>query len=232
MPDEPLVTPPATPAASTSGAPAVDTPKVEVPVVKTELGEAPKLDEQKLGPDGKPIETKPAEAPAPFDATKLSFPEGFKPDEKLTGDFAALMNDDKLPPQERGQKLLDLYHGAIKQVGEANTKAWTDLNGEWVKQAKADAEIGGAKFETTKTTISRVIDSLGTAQAAAFRQALDITGAGNNPAIIKGLAKMAQLLTEGGHVQGSPPSKGDGKSFDAKSFFPNSPGMTGAPKES
>jgi hypothetical protein len=35
---------------------------------------------------------------------------------------------------------------------------------------------------------------------------MDYTGAGNNPAFIKAFWKMAQALTEGGHVAGTGPA--------------------------
>lgn len=144
-----------------------------------------------------------------------------KTDDPLFKSFGELMADDKLAPNDRGQKLIDLYHGAVKQAGEANTLAWQKVNETWIGQVKADAEIGGAKFETTKTSIARTIDLLGPDKASAFRQALDVTGIGNNPAFWHGMAAFAKLLTEGGHVAGSPAGSGraDMKPAD---FFPNS----------
>lgn len=158
-------------------------------------------------------------AAVPFDATKLTLPEGMKADDPAFKTFTEVFTDDKLDSQTRGQKLIDLYHSNVKAMADASRQAWTDTNAKWVNEVKADAEIGGAKFDTTKTTIARAIDSLGPELSVAFRQGLDATGAGNHPAIWKGLAKMASLLTEGGHVQGAPPS---GKPDLSSTFFPNS----------
>lgn len=219
MPD-PVVTPAVTPLASEPATPAVApaaTPAAAVPPVEpkaavaTELGKDPAAEPK--------VEDKaPVEPPAPFDAAKLTLPEGFAPDEKLMGSFKDLMTAD-LPPQERGQKLIELYSGALKQVGEANSKAWTDLNAQWVNEVKADPEIGGAKYDTTKATIAKAIDTLGPKDAASFRQALDLTGAGNNLAVWRAMAKFAKAVTEGQHVGGSPPK--DTPDL-GKTFFPNS----------
>ncbi len=196
-------TPPVTPS-TVAGEPAAGDPAPVADGVKTELG--------------KPAEAKPAEAVA-FDATKLQVPEGMKADDPLFKSFGETMADAKLDPQARGQKLLDIYKDGIKSVQEAQVNAWKTTNEKWVNEVKADPEIGGAKFEPTKTSIAKAIDSLGPDLSVAFRQGLDATGAGNHPAIWKGLAKMAALLTEGGHVSGAP-SKG---SPDIGStFFPNS----------
>ncbi len=173
--------------------------------VKTELGE-------------KPPEPKAADAVA-FDATKLTLPEGMKADDPQFKSFSEIYSDAKLDPQAKGQKLIDLYTTAVKGIQQQQQDVWKSTNEGWVTAVKADPEIGGAKFEPTKATIARAIDSLGPELSVAFRQGLDATGAGNHPAIWKGLAKMAALLTEGGHVSGSPAS---GQQHTAESFFPNS----------
>ena len=69
--------------------------------------------------------------------------------------------------------------------------------------------------------ISRGIDGvLGQELGAEFRKAMDFTGAGNHPAVVKGLAKAFTMLTEGGHVPGD---VSKGKQNMATVFFPNSP---------
>ncbi len=206
--EAPAAAPGATPPVSTAlGAPA-DPTKIETPAdpakPTTELGTKP--------------EAKPGEAVA-FDAAKLTLPEGMKLDDPAFKAFGEVFSDAKLDPQARGQKLIDLYTEQVKGIRQAQVDAWTTTNKAWVDAVKADPEIGGVKFEPTKTVIAKAIDSLGPELSVAFRQGLDVTGAGNHPAIWKGLAKMATLLTEGGHVAGNPAS---GKPDLASTFFPNS----------
>jgi len=190
------VTPPVTPAAG-------DPPPTGAEPPKTELGKPPE---------------KIAESVA-FDVTKLTLPEGMKADDPMFKTFAETFGDAKLDPQARGQKLIDLYTQGVKSVKDAAMTAWNETNTKWVNEVKADVEIGGAKFEPTKASIAKAIDSLGPELSVAFRQGLDATGAGNHPAIWKGLAKMAALLTEGGHVTGNPPSA---TPDIGATFFPNS----------
>lgn len=211
----------------TTVAPAAPLAASPAPALTTELGGAP-IDSPAAGavdaakPDGtkNADSAKPAEAPAALDIAKLTLPEGMKSDDPQLAAFSGLMADDKLSPQERGQKLLDLYNESHKSAATAATAAWKAVNEDWIKSVKTDSEIGGAKFETTKITISKAIDSLGPTAAAAFRQALDVTGAGNNPAIWKGLHAMAMRLTEGGHVAGN--VAGSAKPSIGDAFFPNS----------
>ena len=203
---DPAPAPAPAPAPTELGAPA--DPKAidkSVDPVKTELGE-------------KPSEPKATEA-ITFDATKLTLPEGMKADDPTFKSFGEIFTDTKLDPQAKGQKLIDLYKDAVTGIRQQQQDVWKSTNEAWVAAVKADPEIGGAKFDSTKTTIARAIDSLGPELSVAFRQGLDATGAGNHPAIWKGLAKMAALLTEGGHVSGSPAS---GQQHTAESFFPNS----------
>lgn len=173
---------------------------------------------------GKPAEGKKLDAPVAFEADKIKLPEGFTKDDESFGKFGEIMNDSKLSPTERGQKLVELQAEVAKKASEAGTKAWNDLQDQWVRDVKADKEIGGDKLIPTQQVISKAIDALGPDSAKAFRLALDYTGAGNNPAIIKGLAAMGKLLTEGGHITGNPPKTG--KTIQEE-FFPNSPEMKG-----
>ena len=146
-----------------------------------------------------------------------------KADDPLMQSFNGLLTDDKLSPADRGQKLLDLYAEAHKTARDASTEAWNTVNKKWSDTTLADKEIGGAKWESTKSTISKAIDSLGPELAASVREALDVTGAGNHPAITKAFHAFASKLTEGGHVGGSPPGNGPKSVKDA--FYPNSPDM-------
>lgn len=191
------------PAAGTPPAEPGAAPPAGAEPPKTELGKAPEK----------------APEPVTFDAGKLTLPEGMKTDDPLFKTFAETFTDEKLDAQTRGQKLIDLYQQGVKSVREASLAAWTETNAKWVNDVKADPEIGGAKFEPTKNSIAKAIDSLGPELSVAFRQGLDATGAGNHPAIWKGLAKMAALLTEGGHVTGNPPKAAPSI---GEAFFPNS----------
>jgi len=201
------VTPPAA-AAATTPAPA-DAPKPAPSIA----GEAPKPDDKKAEP-----------AAGPFDPKAIKIPDGAKVDEKAVAAFSEIFNDPKLSSQDRGQKLIDFHNAALKAASDASTAAWTDTTTKWVSEIKADQKIGGDKLPATVATISKAIDSLGAEGAQAFRQALDITGAGNHPAVVRALHAFATLLTEGKHVTGSPPS---GQPNTAALFFPNSPEMKG-----
>lgn len=185
--------------------------------------------EKKVEGEKKPEEKKPDEA-AVLDVAKITLPEGFKRDDALFKEFSDVMGNKELAPQERGQKLVDLYtnavQSAVKQVGDANTKAWDDVKTAWETEIRNDEKVGKDNLKPNLAKIDSVLKArLGEADAKAFKAALDVTGAGSNPAVYRGMVKLAELLGEGTHVPGNP---GGGKQDVASMFFPNSPDMKGA----
>jgi len=184
--------------------------------------------EPKPAEDKKPAtllteEDKPTEpAATPFDASKLTLPEGLTLSEADTAALTPLAEKYKLS-NEAVSDLLAIYGDRVKQLAEGPMKAWNDLNTEWVNEVKKDATLGDGNSlkPEVKSAISKVKSQYGD---AAFNDALNVTGAGNNPAVIRFLYKVAQVLTEGGHVGGRPagaPNAPQGPSADA--MYPGGP---------
>lgn len=108
--------------------------------------------------------------------------------------------------QAAAQKLVDFQSKLMADATKTNLDAAEKMRTEWRAQVTADKDIGG-KLPEVKATVATAIDSLGAEAAKSFREALDLTGAGDHPAIIKGLFKWAQDRNEGTHVSGGAPSK-------------------------
>lgn len=148
------------------------------------------------------------EAPAAFDLTALTLPEGFELDEEVGKTFAEILSDDKLTPQERGQKFLDLHTTALKevaesvkkQVEEASLKTYTEMNAKWRDEIKALPEFK-ANPDAEAGKVMQALLSVGANED--FFKALDLTGAGNNPAILQILHRLTSPLFEGTAVNGS-----------------------------
>ena len=154
----------------------------------------------------------------PIEYTDFKLPEGVKVDDEVMGQFKTLAAESKVS-QETAQKFMDLHTAAITKAANAPYDAWRSTQSAWQAEIKADPAIGGKNLGQTQTAIAKAIDSMGPAEAKAFRQALNFTGAGNNPAIVKGLALLGKSFTEGTAVSGAKPSGGDGKTA-AKSIYP------------
>lgn len=185
-------------------------------------------------PSETPTETPPPEeakaapaAPEKYDDFKL--PEGVK----LEGDSLKSAQDlfkGLNLPQESAQKLVDFHVAQLKASSESSSRAYEDMRADWQARTKADPDLG-PKLPQIKETVGRALDSLGDAKLVAdFRQAMDITGAGDHPAFVKAFYKLAQSVTEGRHVSGQNPSQfgqikpgTDGKPTVAQALYPNNP---------
>lgn len=197
----------------TTEVPAADaTPpaKVEIPVPEVSLvGDKPAPAEPVLGADGKPIEAKPGDAPKPEDEAKppveytdFTVPEGMELEPEAVGKFKEFAATKNLS-QEDAQGLLNMHTDALKEAALRPYQAYKELQETWIKEITADPEIGGDNLPKVQRTIASAIDKYGD---DAFRDAMKLTGAGNNPAVVKFLAKVSSALTEGGLITGNAPS--------------------------
>lgn len=210
---------------------AADAPTFDAAAAKTFLTEKGEKAEDldKLSPEDLQAKFDAAnKAPEPLTPEKIEFklPDGMIADEKFTTDFKALMADEKLSRVELAQKLVDLQGTYLADAAKAFTKQSTDLwhnvQADWQKQVKDDAEIGGAKYDATLSAVKKAVTDFGGKEAKAAFEALDVTGAGNNPAIIRVLYRMAAQLVEGGHVSGNAPgTAGDEAARTLTSMYPS-----------
>ena len=150
----------------------------------------------------------PAEAPT-LDAAALTLPEGFDFPDELRGEFATVLGDEKLGPQERAQALLDLYAkqaetftGALTaRMAEEAATAYSAMQESWRTELRALPQFAGAKLEPELGAIKQALVAQGADEK--FFEALNITGAGNHPAIVSMLHKLTLPLREGGAVSGT-----------------------------
>lgn len=180
----------------------------------TFLNEAAKaLNQPKLDAEGKPVaedggEAKVEGAPAIFDLTAAKLPEGVELAAEVGKAFSDILSNPDLSPQDRGQQLLDLHttalkaaaESAVEQVNAANLETYTKMNDAWRKEIpnlpefKDNPEAEGGK-------VFQALISIGADQK--FFDALDLTGAGNNPEILRVLHRLTKPYMEGGAVTGT-----------------------------
>lgn len=166
----------------------------------------------------------PKGAPEKYEAFKL--PEGLQLTEASLTEAQALFKESGLS-QTQAQKYVDFHVAKLKEMAEAPAKLWQDTQKEWIDKAKADSEIGG-KLPQVKADVSKALDAaLGVELGKEFREAMDYTGAGNNPAFIKAIWKLSQRWLEGTAVNAGGPSKfgqarpGEGPKTAAQAIYPN-----------
>ena len=182
------------------------------------LNDKPAEGEAKPEGEKKPDEAAKPEEPVKYEPFKL--PEGVTLDEAKLGDFTKIAAEARIP-QDVAQKMVDLYTSELKQLTEAPMRAWTELQNQWQNEVRNDPEIGGAKLDQNLAMIKNGLKNLLGEQSGKFFEALNVTGAGNNPDIVRGLFKAAQPHAPATPVSGKP--GGSTKSPGATLY----PGMAG-----
>lgn len=139
-------------------------------------------------------EAKANEVPDTYEAYKL--PEGVQVDEALLGEFNTVAKELGLT-QAQAQKLVDLQAktAAAGEAGRAEflEQALKAQSDKWVNEIKSDPELGGAKFDAT---VSTAVKAISTFFGDDFRQLLNDSGIGNNPALIRGMHKIGLAISE------------------------------------
>ena len=82
----------------------------------------------------------------------------------------------------------------VRQLAEA---AATQKQG-WQDAFAADPEIGGARRSETEHLAARGLDTLGYREGHPFRRALDDSGFGNHPDLIRAFRRLGEMVGEDG----------------------------------
>jgi hypothetical protein len=123
---------------------------------------------------------------------EFKLPDGSAIDPAALEQARALFAEAKLP-HEQAQKFIDLAVSREQAAATRSVQAFVDLQTKWVSEIKADPEIGGNRFTASMAAAGRAIDRLG---VPGLKEALNLTGAGNNPAIVKAFVRLGQMVSE------------------------------------
>jgi hypothetical protein len=164
----------------------------------------------------------------PESYSDFSIPEGHTLDAAAIESATPLFRKFGLS-QEQAQELVDFYSAKIGEINTQNEGFMEQMRTEWRSQLQADKDIGG-KLDAVKVDIGRALDRIPEATRTAYKEAMDLTGAGDNPAIIKAMYSLAQLVNEGTPVRGDNPSPHgqsrtgvESKPSPAAAMYPNLP---------
>lgn len=162
----------------------------------------------------------PAKPEPPAKYSDFTVPEGVKLEgetlDKATGLFRDLGLD-----QAGAQKLVDFHAAALREASEGPAKLWQDTQETWIDELRSDPTLGkGIENGTVGASIAKMISALPAPQATAFREAMNFTGAGNNPAIVRGFYELSKRFAEPGHVQGNAPAQIKSKPSAAQALYP------------
>lgn len=161
-------------------------------------------------------------------------PDGYEMDPEVTKEAEPLFRELGLS-QEAAQKLVDLYaKHSIKSLEEHNSRAntwWAERQQEWRDSLKRDPEIGklagqngnfGPDSKIVQTVNAALNDLQNPKLVSDFKEAMDLTGAGNNPAFVKVLYALASKVTEGtSYASGGNPVNASRRPTAAGAMYPN-----------
>jgi len=153
--------------------------------------------------------------PAPEGALtfeSLELPEGFDSENPLATEFLSVVNNMPKTPVEVANAMLNLQ----QRVAEQTATQWLETNREWQETLENDPIVGGDKLDPALGNISRLMDEYARTYSGSpteatkigddLRNAFTITGAGNQPDIVKFLIWTTSQLSEGAPLSGAPAS--------------------------
>lgn len=174
--------------------------------------------------------TKPAvEAPKPVPASEFApikfadavkLPEGFTVVPEQATEFESILNDPSLSRAQLAQKLVDFQAKNLAALttglSEKGKTDWEGLQDNWRELCQKDPAIGGDNLPKAEAAMGRLLDTYGDRETRAI---FDLTGAGNHPAMVKFLVKIAAKLNESGPTP--PPNPGSTGRDAASIMFPS-----------
>ena len=161
--------------------------------------------------------------PSSKDYDDFTLPDGWVIADADLSAFAGIAQGLNLD-QAGAQQLVDMFIGIegnrAEYLGQLQEQQTADRDSQWQEQLQNDPDVGGEKFAAAQANINLLEDS-GVLNAE-FKGMLIETGQFKNPAVIKQLASLGQMLQENPTAFGnSTGAGGDGKS-PAQRMFANS----------
>jgi hypothetical protein len=148
--------------------------------------------EEGAATDAKDGQADEASEGAPEAYADFTLPEGMEVDKELLEEFNPIAKDLNLT-QEQAQSLVDLQTKQMQKFSEAQQEAWQSVLTEWNETAKNDQEIGGAEYNAKVATAKKALDEFGTPE---LLEALDATGVGNHPELIRVFYRIGKLVED------------------------------------
>jgi hypothetical protein len=173
------------------------------------------VDQQKTDPpkaeDKKPDE-KPAEDPKAWD---LKAPENSGLDEKHVKEVVDMAKSLNLNA-EQAKGLLERDAKIVADQQKLQEQNIKEFRSSLYEQTQADKEIGGSNFDRSVADCKRVVDRFGSPE---FRKALNESGLGNHPEVVRVFARIGRTMAEDG-IGPKSQAKPEGPKTFAEAMYP------------
>ncbi|WP_333883816.1 hypothetical protein [Sphingobium yanoikuyae] len=133
---------------------------------------------------------------------ELTAPDGMTIDAALLTEATPIFKEAGLS-NDQAQAILPAAKSLVEKTQQSTVQNLIDAGNQqrkaWLDAAKADEQIGGAKWDASLDSAGRALDALGHAEGSEFRAALNETGFGNHPEMIRIFARIGEMVGEDGH---------------------------------
>lgn len=123
---------------------------------------------------------------------EFSLPEGVTLNESLVEEATPVFKELGLT-QDQAQKLVDLQVKHEQSAYKAQVEAWEMTTQNWRHAAETDQEFGGLQFKDNLAIARKALTEFGTKE---LKEALDLTGTGNHPEILRFFYRVGKAISE------------------------------------
>lgn len=169
----------------------------------TALGGSGKKADDAVAGDGAGEGGEGEQAPAHVvpEAYELTAPEGLTIDADLLAEATPIFKEAGLS-NDQAQAILPAAKSLMEKTQQATVQSLIDGGNQqrkaWLDAAKADEQIGGNKWDASLASSAKALDALGHPEGSDFRKALNETGFGNHPEMIRIFARLGEMVGEDG----------------------------------
>lgn len=164
-------------------------------------GKKPEVPADPAAPPTDPADPNAPPAHVIPEAYELTAPDGMTIDADLLTEATPIFKEAGLS-NEQAQAILPAAKSLVEKTQQATVQNLIDAGNQqrkaWLDAAKADEQIGGAKWDASLDSAGRALDALGHAEGSEFRTALNETGFGNHPEMIRIFARIGEMVGEDG----------------------------------
>ena len=101
---------------------------------------------------------------------------------------------------EQANKMVGLVPQIQARMLEQQNDEFATMRAAWLKEARADPEIGGKNWSKSLNLAAKALDHLGAPKGSEFRSLLDETGIGNRKELVTIFAKIGGMIREDGDL--------------------------------
>lgn len=102
--------------------------------------------------------------------------------------------------QEQADKMVALHADSLQRAQQQARDNWAQQQETWENDLRNDPDFGGAKFDENVGSAMKAVEKFGT---PGLKEALESTGMGNHPELVRTFAEIGKAISEDKIVMGN-----------------------------